>query len=349
MSSNCTVLTKDQYRALALARGTNGGVCFILCVALLVIEVLASRGRGRRNFMQWLLLYLTVVTLFHTGLGVIQMIEELAGENMGFCEALGFFLEWVNWVQLSTTLLLTIYLIYLLNKTVRKCNTTPKTSKKWHYCLLLTGWTPLPLVLVWLPLSTTSGHTQAGVWCWITSISDCTGNTVEFVEQMVMWYAPVLIVAGFSADLALLLTAVYCCWARRHAEIQQESWRNLPLMIAFMLFSLLCGVELAARTHTLLYQTHHYTLWLVYAILLPWRDLILLSAYCLYLYPPTCQQKVEDTPRGDCEVQDHGGSLERSAFVDVETLTARERQKLIANYMTAYNHTMLHTSIQNVS
>ena len=349
MSSNCTVLTDGQYRVLALARGINGGVCFLLCVTLLVMGVLASRGRGKRNFMQWLLLYLTVVTLFHTGLDVIQMVEELAGENMGFCEALGFFLEWVNWVQLSTTLLLIIYLIYLLNKTVRNLDTSPKTSKKWHYCLLLTGWTPLPLVFVWLPLSTNSGHNHAGVWCLIASITDCTGETAGFVEQIVMWYAPVLVVAGFSADLALLLTVVYCCWARRYAEIQTESRRNFPLMIAFLIFSLLCGVELAARTHTMLYQTHHYKLWLAYAVLLPWRDLILIFAYSLYLYPSTCQQKVESTPRGEGEVQGHGGTLERSVFVDIETLTAPERQKLAGNSRIAYCRTALQTSIQNVS
>lgn len=122
MASNCTALTEGQYRELVLARGINGGVCFILCVVLLLIGALASRRRrGKKSFKQWLLIYLAVVTLLHTGLFVVQIAEEFTGDEIGFCEVLGFFLEWVGWVQFSVTFLLTIHHLYLLEKTVRDC------------------------------------------------------------------------------------------------------------------------------------------------------------------------------------------------------------------------------------
>lgn len=95
------------------------------------------------------MLYLAVVVIFHTGLFVVQMVEEVAGEQEGFCKALGFFLEWIGWVQLATAFLVVAYQLYLLWKTVRQPYevAAPATNpKKWHFLVLLTVWTPSPAV-----------------------------------------------------------------------------------------------------------------------------------------------------------------------------------------------------------
>lgn len=131
---------------------------------------------------------------------------------------------------------------------------------------------------------------------------------VALTEQVVMRYAPLLLVGGFSAHLALTICIVYCCWGCKNPTVQRERWHNLLLMVAFLFFSIICGVDLAARTYTALYGTYDYKLWMVYAVMLLWRDLVLLFAYSLYLYLPTQKQnEVEDERNNGSEKYDQRG------------------------------------------
>ena len=328
--SNCTVLREEEYVELAVVRGISGAVSFLLTGVTLFLSVVVFRSK--KSFLDHLFVYLTVVTMFHTGLFVFQMIEEVSSGSKGFCKALGFFLEWVGWVQLSTTCLLAIDQIYILNNTVNKptageVDTSPN-PKKWQYIAMLTGWTPLPLLFIWIPFSTSDKYSDPGPWCWIASISeDCSGNEIAFAEEIVMWYIPVLIAGVTSLTLSVLLAAVYCCWACGREHVQQQIPKSLLLMFCYFIFSILCGVELAARTHTALHATHNYALWKVYAILVPWRGSILPMGYAVYLHSWRLRRSRQDS--------EYTGSYEDSdtldPFVNIETVTAVERKTLILN------------------
>lgn len=333
-SNNCTILTEEQYKWLAVVRGLNGVVCFLLTAVVLFVVL---RLHAKKNFLERLFLYLTVVTLFHTGLFVLQMVEEAAGEDSGFCKALGFFLEWVGWVLLSTTFLIIIYQLHLLTKTVRNPQVIAQPTanpKRWQYCTMLTGWTPLPLVFVWIPFSIGEPYSHAGAWCWISSIGeDCRGDKVRFIEMIILGYIPVLIIGVFALDLALLMATVYCCWACRYEHLKREIPRHVILMACFLAFGILCGMELIAQTHTAFYRTHNFAIWIAYAVSAPWRDFILILGYGIYLYPSrTVKGKAVAESQHESVPSSRDPLLDVSAYVNIETLTAAEKQELILQF-----------------
>ena len=330
-NSNCTILSAEQFAELALARGVNGVVCFLLCTIILCVVLTLQ---VKRSFLDRLLLYLAVVAIFHTGLFVVQMVEEVAGEQEGFCKALGFFLEWIGWVQLATAFLIVAYQFYLLCKTVRhpyKVAAPSTNPKKWHFLVLLTVWTPLPLLFVWIPLSADSSQHHISSWCWVATISeDCT--TAGFVEEIITWYVPLVLAGGAAGCLALLLILVYSSWACRHEHQRQQIGRHLILVLSYFAFAAMCGVELAARLHTSLYRTHHYWIWMVYAILAPWRGLTLIFGYTFYLYPccRACKSIVPEPKSRTSTVVSREPFFEASAYIDIE-MPKPERRQLIVN------------------
>ena len=331
-NSNCTILSEEQFDKLALARGVNGAACFFLCAIILCVVVLALRGK--RSFLDRLLLYMAVVALFHTGLFVVQMVEEVAGQQEGFCKALGFFLEWIGWVQLATAFLMTVYQLYLLYKTVKrpyKVIAPASNPKKWHFLVLLSVWTPLPLLFVWIPLSADSTKHQISSWCWVATISeDCT--TVGLVEEIVMWYVPLMLVGGAAGLLALMLILVYGCWACRHEHQKKQIGRHLILVFTYAAFTAMCGTEITARLYTALYHTHHYWIWMVHAILAPWRDLTLVLGYTFYLYPccQACKSAVPEPRSRTSTTVSRDPLFEASAYIDIE-MPKPEKRQLIVN------------------
>ncbi len=351
---NCTVLTASEYKHLAVARGTSGSLCFALTIATLAVALLTLRSKATgKGFLDYLYLYLTMVTLIHTGLYVVEMVEEMVGDQSSFCKALGFFLEWVGWVQLSSSCLIIFSQIYLLVRTVGDTSSPWEriesslvvsrgtggrtTVKKRHYCAMMLGWTPIPLIFIWLPFSTSKRH-DAELWCWIASISeDCRGNKAAFIEEIVLWYTPVLIAGGYSLCLVLLTTATYGWWACwQQEELRHRIPKQLLLAGFFFIFSMLCGVELAARIHTALYKTHHYGVWMAYAILIPWRDLALPLGYCIYL-----QNCCKREPCETNDVPSHPEDIDRSAFVNVETLTTKEKWAMLINTRANRSNTII--------
>lgn len=329
--SNCTIFSADQFAELALARGANGVACFLLCTITLCVVLTLQ---VKRSFLDRLMLYLAVVVIFHTGLFVVQMVEEVAGEQEGFCKALGFFLEWIGWVQLATAFLVVAYQLYLLWKTVRQPYevAAPATNpKKWHFLVLLTVWTPLPLLFVWIPLSEDSTQHHISSWCWVATIGeDCT--TVGLVEEIVTWDVPLLLAGGAAGILAFLLILVYGCWACRHEHQKKQTGRHLILVLSYTAFTAMCGVELTARIHTSLFRTHHYWIWMVYAILAPWRGLALILGYALYLYPccRACKSVVPEPRSRAGTAVSREPFFEASAYIDIE-MPKPERRQLIVN------------------
>lgn len=339
---NCSVLTDTEYGHLSVARGISGGVCFILAIGTAVSSFLAYRSNPTpKGFLDHLFLYLTVVTALHTGLYVVETAVEAAGNKVSFCKALGFFLEWVGWVQLSTAWLLILCLIYQLVKLVNdpgiarervesslvatQITVENRRLKTRHYSAILLGWTPLPLIFTWIPLTLSNERYEGSHWCWIASISeDCSGNKVAFIEEMVLWYTPVLVVSGFSFCLVVLMAVTYGGWACWQEErIRERISRNLVFTAFILVFSLISGLELAARTHTAVYNTHHYAIWLAYAVLVPWRDIALPLGYSVS-NQNCCKRNAFDMDDTSSQAD-----IERSAFVNIETVTAKDRLTLL--------------------
>ena len=327
-TENCTVFSNSQYKILSVARGSSAAVVFVLTLLLFIASM---RVKVRRMFLEKLLIYITMVTLVRTALFILQMIEEIAGDPRKFCEAMAFFIEWASWVQVSTAFLLSLYQIYLLLKVVMNPEELPMphNPSKWQYTILILGWTPIPLLLVWIPFSVEEVGPPVP-WCWLASISeDCVGSMRSFIEEIIIWYTPLFIVTGYAIHLALYLTLVYCCMSIRYKQLRQQGPQHWRLIVTYTLYCLLSVVELVARMHTKLDDRHSFELWLSYAIATSLRDLVLVGGYSFYLYNLcSCMETENVTDDEDCTES----SLEASAFVNVETVRRPVTKQLQVQY-----------------
>ncbi len=297
---NCTELSVSHYEDLALARGLVGMVCFAIAMAILLFMVRGLfKSKLTKGPLEWIVIYLATLTIVDDVLFLAIMLPTLS-EWFGFCRALGIGLELVNWVQQGCTIIIAFHQLFLLYKLIQIRNqytalTTPsevmakkgKAIKKCHYALLLLVWLPVLLNVVWLPFEAESEfQEQEPEWCWIVSITDdCEKDGLEFAEELIMWYIPNLIVTvivSFTA-VATLIVWVYTAFKKRHQGvfIVNENYKpnNLITLITYTLFTLICLVELSVRTYTMIYRKHNFALWMIFAVVTPFRDILLPLCY----------------------------------------------------------------------
>ena len=304
-NESCVELSSQQYWHLALARGVTGIACFVPSTVILIMMVIGMyRSKFTRGLLEWIVIYLSALTMIDDTLFLILVFPTLS-EWSGFCRALGIGMELVNWVQLGCTIIIAIHQLYLLHQVV-SAERTPyisltdqtertrrhtKRIKQFHYGALLAIWVPLLVSVVWLPFeSGTEYHENESEWCWIVSVTDdCEKEAVEFSKELIIWYIPVLVVTCVAActTIATLVVWVYTsCKGRYHSENVIENYRpsNLMTLIAFGLFTIASAIEVAVRTYTIIYRRHNYVMWMVFAVVTPFRDVILPAGYGIQVY-----------------------------------------------------------------
>ena len=255
--------------------------------------------------LEWIVLYLAVLIIVDNGLFLVIMFPSLS-QWFGFCRALGIALEIVNWVQQGCTLIIAFHQLLLLHKLVQKVrnpysvlmNDREKVErqgsimKKCHYVALLLIWLPVLLNVVWLPFAAKDEfQEQEPEWCWIVSITDdCEKDGLQFAEELIMWFIPSAVVGVTIActTMATLMVWIYtsCKKHLHNAEIVNENYRpnNLITIVTYTLFTLLCAVELAVRVHTMIHHKHNYTMWMIFAVATPLRDILLPICYSVQVY-----------------------------------------------------------------
>ena len=290
--ANCTNITDQNVRNLALARGITGLLCFVLCVLTLIIElVLACWMRKFRTILNRLFIYLTISTvayLFVLSLHIEHYFQYPHQHN--FCIAVGFLDQYTGSVQLCFTLGITVYLFY---KALSGCQggIKPPPCVENRYCnhwlevtfVVLSFLTPL--AFDWIPFALVP-YGQTGPWCWIESLgSKCKLNNQAFWEQMMLWYVPFGLVA-FCSFLLILAMIVLFAWMRYHKMILVRIdgiIKEQCLLLGFLVvFCILWLTEVVTRL-VLYHNESTYGLWVIYAISTPLSGVIIPIGYTSYL------------------------------------------------------------------
>ncbi len=291
----------DHYEDLALVRGLSGLFCSIIAAVILTLMIRGLlKSTLTRGPLEWIVIYLSTLTIIDDLLFLVIMAPALA-EWFGFCRALGIGLELVNWVQQGCTILISFHQLFLLYKQVQNIlnpyalltthtevmEKKGKAIKKCHYALLLLVWLPIILNIIWLPFEANSEFPeQEPEWCWIVSITDdCEKEGLEFAEELIMWYIPnaiVTVIVGCTA-IATLVVWVYTTFKKRYqgALIINENYKpnSFITLLTYTLFTVISLIDLSVRTYTMIYQTHNFVLWLIFAIATPFRDILLPACY----------------------------------------------------------------------
>ena len=290
--ANCTNITDQDVRNLALARGITGLLCFVLCVVTLVIElVLACRMKKFRTILHRLFIYLTISTvayLFVLSLHIGHYTQYPPQHS--FCIAVGFLDQYTGSVQLCFTLGITAFLFY---KTYTGCRGEIRLLKcmENHYCnlgleLLFVFLSFLtPLVFDWIPFVLVP-YGETGPWCWIESLaSKCKLKNQAFWEQMMLWYVPFGLVAFCSFLLILAMIMVFI-WMHYHKMIQVrigEIIKEQCLLLGFLVvFCILWLTEVVTRL-ILYHNESTYGLWVIYALSTPLSGVIIPIGFTSYL------------------------------------------------------------------
>ena len=290
--ANCTNITDQDVRNLALARGIAGLLCFVLCVVTLIIElVLACWMKNFRTILHRLFIYLTISTVAY--LLVLSLHIEHYFEyphQHDFCIAVGFLDQYTGSVQLCFTLGITAFLFY---KTYTGCRGGIRLLKcmENRYCnlvleLLFVVLSFLtPLVFDWIPFVLVP-YGETGPWCWIESLaSKCKLKNQAFWEQMMLWYVPFGLVALCSFLLILAMIMVFI-WMHYHKVIQVrigEIIKEQCLLLGFLVvFCILWLIEVVTRL-TLYHNESTYGLWVIYALSTPLSGVIIPIGFTSYL------------------------------------------------------------------
>ena len=295
---NCSLFNASQATTLALVRGGAGIATFIANMAALLL-IIFYQAVG--TVLQRLFLYLTISSL-GVSLGFSLEMEHVRyyhkrhkGEGE-LCRAVGFIVQYTEWVELLITFGITLYLLGSICHKTRRGAYQELAGSSQHLprCQILlevffvTFCVVFPAAINWVPfLDHTYG--QAGPWCWIKSIrTDCTEKLEGFWEQVGLWYIPFLLIGGLSFAVIITMTVTFCYWACRFGEahtIRKLVFRGVLLVVAFIIFLVMSSVEVGLRFDDHFRGTYeHYAWWVGYAVLTPLSMFLIPFAFLAYLY-----------------------------------------------------------------
>ena len=291
--ANCTNITDQNVRNLALARGITGLLCFVLCVVTLVIELfLACRMKKFRTILHRLFIYLTISTvayLFVLSLHIGHYTQYPPQHS--FCMAVGFLDQYTGSVQLCFTLGITAFLFYKVFTVCQdRIRPLPCEGNRCYSLWLEISFVILafltPLAFDWIPFVVVH-YGETGPWCWIESLtSECQPDNRAFWEQMMLWYVPFGLVAFCSSLLILAMITVFV-WMHYNEMIRVRIdgiIKETCLLLAFLaIFCILWLIEVVTRL-ILHHDLSAYGLWMIYAISTPLSGVIIPIGFTSYLY-----------------------------------------------------------------
>lgn len=306
-NNSCVELTRQQYEYLALVRGVCGVGCLLASAAILLFMISRMhRSKYTRGLLEWIVIYLAVLTIVDDFLFFAIMFPALTDWS-GFCRALGVGLELVNWVQLGCTLIIAAHQLYFLyqiciteyygNYTNLEYDRATKTQKhakiikKIHYGALLMLWLPIVVNVVWLPFEGETEYREKDEqWCWIVTVTDdCEKEAVDFSKELILWYIPALVVTcvvGATTIVTLVMWVRTSCRTPPLDGNVIENYRpsHMITLITFALLTVTTIMEITVRTYTIIHRKHNYSLWLVFAVVTPFRDILIPAGYSLQVY-----------------------------------------------------------------
>ena len=223
---NCSNLTIEQTKVIALVGGVSAAVCCaILSTVLVVFVILATLPETRNRVCGTLLKRPSFELIALSVLGQLNFAMQLVffyHRNEEYCKVNGFFGQYFLSVGLlvlgiSVTLFFRIgeklfpswRLFHYCKKAKEKmfANRNMKISKP--EVAIVASAIVLPLLFDWIPF-TTNSYGQYGIWCWIRSLEqNCSTNSAGRWEQIWLWHVPFGIA---SFVIIVLFVGSLCQW-----------------------------------------------------------------------------------------------------------------------------------------
>ena len=382
MYVDCTNLTVTEFNMVSLVRGVVAIVCFALCslalIVLLIAKIYSVKKRRRmaynrlqsqgdhghsqrmplwrNNVHQRLFLYLMISTLLYLATLSMHVRHYFDSDDnkYDYCVALGYLNQSFGSVQLffifGIAVFVSVWLCTILGN--KKCTWGPLMNKM-DRIKLEGSFVVLSIVIsfgvAFIPFAFTSYDTT-GPWCWIKSLNrDCSVSVGGLTEQVLLWYAPLGLVA-LSSTICItvvigVLLLIYCKVSRlpdreRLRNARQRAIYHLKgttaevtlLMVSLTVYVLLWIIELAGRIGATKDDT--YGLWMIYAVTTPVSAAVTPVAFFVYYIGCCSGRTVEDAATATTdtihyanepstefftasEPESHHGSSDSKSWVDV--------------------------------
>ena len=290
-SNNCSNLTDEEIKEVALARGITAGICFgILLLVLVVLVILAiwpnSRDRVCGSVKKRLTIWLTAVTVLAELFQFLSLIYYLKPHNMIFCREDSFLVKYFGFVQLLFTLWMILMFFFeprcIQNITIdedsRCCGCKNIVLLEVGLCFvmfIISLLTAIPFIF--------DPHGSIEPWCWDQSLKEnCSKDTVDYTLQIVLWNVPYGLVALLTLVLFITALCLLCCTIRR--------WKlglinSIVILVFFVTTFALCILEFATCVY-LEFERHNYAAWLVYVVSTPLGQLAIPLALLVAVHLP---------------------------------------------------------------
>ena len=213
--------SSDLANMMVIIRGSVGAFSFVTCV--IAIGLFLCDLRLLRRFTYRLALYLVISAMFYSTVAVFAFqelrYEVSTADDVRFCKAAGFLLQYSDWIKLLLTTITTFHLLLFM---VFHYNLESVLGLKFEIgCIIFS--LVFPLLFIWYPFMNDT-YGKAGAWCWIKT-KDENGIAIEAgkIEQLAIWYGPFSVLLFLNTLVILLIILVLVC---RSAHSQYK--RSLP-------------------------------------------------------------------------------------------------------------------------
>ena len=227
-NKNCLNFTYEQLTTVALARGITAAVCcgilFVVLIALLILAVVNCQ-RVCGTVVKRLAIGLTAFNVLYQLTLALNLQHYYNPGFENFCEADGFFDQYLGGVQLLFTLAISLVLFFKVAavasswerfdacyKKVKMCTLTccSKEINKAEIALFASVFI-IPLLFDWIPF-TTHSYGPSGVVCWIRSLdNDCNKEKAGFWEQVWLGGVPFGLVTLITLGLFVTSICLLSC------------------------------------------------------------------------------------------------------------------------------------------
>ena len=283
-AKDCHYFDKDDCHYVGMARGIAGLVIITVSItALIVIFVL----RAFRKYPQRLFLYLTIATLFHAPIYIMEVMA-VECKNKGniprakepLCTITGTLDMSSSWLQNLMVLWISGYLFRVV--VLRKVLPTKKIELIFLPLFLVVSFAPALIPLI---------HNTYGVdgaWCWITAYQEDSCHKINYWGlgyQIGLWYVPFFIETVFVLVTVISITVTFINrvyinknYKMFRNEYKRQLKESLPLLIFPVVYCILNIFEIGLDLVGIKF-TNIYWLWMIDAVMNPLKAILVVSGY----------------------------------------------------------------------
>ena len=284
---NCTHFTEEQLKSLNLTRGVTAVACAVLVLSISILLICHKSFSSTFQRLYFYLLIITVLIELFISLSIERQFQ-YKGQN-DVCVFLGFTTQWLSVIQMLYTFEIIAYLFCLVIFSIKK-NHDCSNFQKSKLCrrLLEALLTLLPILLAfifsWEPYMGGNRYGLAGPFCWIRSMDE---NCQDVGTRDQMIYYGLYEILGVTGIIAHVIFAiVYCKLASSLKEARYLLRQTLIVMVFQFAYTLTITFQLGVRLYTgLIKLQNHYSLWMTFSIVSPFRQLLFPVGCLICFYP----------------------------------------------------------------